>query len=111
MKFDEKLKAAVFDYYIPHREQNIRLAKWISDSRGKYPLLLTRFKDQEGKQEKWSALLEIVHSPAIAGDKEYTVDERYVVPRECEDKLVRAYQESDFDSGYEVFETRYDQME
>ena len=92
-KIDDQLKKAVREYYEYQGDADAVPVRFVTNKMpGKYKMLLVRFTDQQGKEpEEMSALMEYQEW----NDGHWDVTEMDVIPRKCEDCLVRNFEESE----------------
>ena len=87
---DDQLKKAVAEYYEWHGETKAKPVRFVVNKMpGQYKMLLVRFTDEQG--DKMSALMTYEHWK----DGHWDVTEFYVSERECEECLVKNFEESE----------------
>ena len=98
--FCKELEEAVRTYYLPHRDKNIRMVRFICDDEGD-PMLLVRFVDERGV--RMSALMSYIRN---YGDYEdaFDVKEEYAVVRGDEQKLLDWYMNGEACHGAEALD-------
>jgi len=92
-QIDDQLKKAVAEYYEYQGDTDATPIRFVTNKMpGKYKMLLVRFTDQQAKvPENMSSLMTWEHW----NDGHWDVTEMDVLPRRCEDCLVRNFEESE----------------
>lgn len=92
-KIDVQLKKAVTEYYEYQGDMNAVPVRFVTNKMpGQYKMLLVRFTDQQGKEPaEMSSLMEYQEWK----DGHWDVTEMDVRPRECEDCMVKDFEESE----------------
>lgn len=92
-KIDDQLKKAVTEYYEYQGDTDAVPVRFVTNKMpGKYKMLLVRFTDQQGKEPvEISALMEYQEWK----DGHWDVTEMDVRPRECEECMVKDFEESE----------------
>lgn len=92
-KIDDQLKKAVTEYYEYQGDTDAVPVRFVTNKMpGKYKMLLVRFTDRQGKEPvEMSALMEYQEWK----DGHWDVTEMDVRPRECEECMVKDFEESE----------------
>jgi hypothetical protein len=92
-KIDDQLKKAVTEYYEYQGDTDAVPVRFVTNKMpGKYKMLLVRFTDQQEKEPVEMSALMVYQE---WNDGHWDVTEMDVRPRECEDCLVRDFEESE----------------
>lgn len=81
---------AVNDYYIPHRQQNVQIVRWIPDPDG-HSLLQVRLIDEAGKKK--TVFLDVFKLRGTTSPQDVDVCELYVTDRENEENMIKVIME------------------